>query len=176
SSASHDWRGIIEGRKIILQHLGKVIGNGNSTKLWHAPWLSASTPTVEYSVIQIFLWKVLQNAIPTGENLQKRRVLTNTTCVRCGVKETTLHLFFHCEFTKQLRAWRLELRCSTPLLSDSPTSGYTQILKSSFEQSMRNDDRRSSSGFCRTLNPCLYPFLSDVSLSSPGLIMGMLID
>ena len=45
SSASHDWRGIIEGRNIVLQHLGKVIGNGNSTKLWHAPWLSASTPT-----------------------------------------------------------------------------------------------------------------------------------
>lgn len=188
SSASHDWRGIIEGRHIILQHLGKVIGNGNSTKLWHAPWLSASTPTSaighvtiddkdlmvsdimtreiwiwnrealmkylsnlmdnilllqssttgaedgyawllnpsrEYSSktgylalhledatthrtpnipddfnwfksvwntqllhkIQIFLWKVLQNAIPTEDNLQKQRVLTNTTASDVELKK-----------------------------------------------------------------------------------------
>ncbi|KAF3517486.1 hypothetical protein DY000_02063340 [Brassica cretica] len=45
SSASHGWRGIIAGRDVIIQHLGKMIGNGNSTKLWHEPWLSVSTPT-----------------------------------------------------------------------------------------------------------------------------------
>lgn len=44
SSASHGWRGIIESRNVILLHLGKVIGNGNSTKLCHEPWLSVSTP------------------------------------------------------------------------------------------------------------------------------------
>lgn len=41
--ASHGWRGISEGINVILQHLGKVIGNGNSIKLWHDPWLSVST-------------------------------------------------------------------------------------------------------------------------------------
>ncbi|XP_048615698.1 uncharacterized protein LOC125588410 [Brassica napus] len=65
-------------------------------------WFKSVWNTQLLHKIQIFLWKVLQNAIPTGENLQKRRVLTNTTCVRCGVQETTLHLFFHCEFTKQV--------------------------------------------------------------------------
>ena len=29
---------------VLIQHLGIVIGNGNSTKLWHDPWLSVSTP------------------------------------------------------------------------------------------------------------------------------------
>ncbi|KAL0670725.1 hypothetical protein Bca4012_033429 [Brassica carinata] len=174
-----------DGRNIILQHLGKVIGNGNSTKLWHDPWLSVSTPMAAlghvsidekdlmvsdvmtretgmwnkeallknlpeliedilhlqpnitgaedgyawllnpsgaytsksgYLVLQLenaapqrtknipddfnwfksvwntetlpkiqpFLWKVLQNAIPTSDNLQKRGVLINTSCLRCG--------------------------------------------------------------------------------------------
>ena len=201
SSASHGWRGITAGRDVIIQHLGKMIGNGNSTKLWHEPWLSVSTPTSisgpvtidekdlkvsdimtretrmwnkeallkhlphlveeilfiqpsstgpedgyvwllnpsgEYSSksgylalhlkdssatrnnnlpddfnwyksvwspqllpkIQIFLWKFVQNAIPTGENLQKRGVLTNTNYIRCGEQESTRHLFFHCEFAK----------------------------------------------------------------------------
>lgn len=43
-AASHGWRGIIEGRDVLIQHLGKVIGNGNSTKLWHEPWISTSEP------------------------------------------------------------------------------------------------------------------------------------
>lgn len=33
TSASHGWRGIIVGRNVIIQHLGKIIGNGNSIKL-----------------------------------------------------------------------------------------------------------------------------------------------
>lgn len=66
--------------------------------------------------IQLFLWKVLYDAIPTGANLQKRGVLANTNCVRCGSQETTLHLFFHCDYAKQVWAlapWSSTLDAST---------------------------------------------------------------
>lgn len=69
--------------------------------------------------IQIFLWKVLQRVIPTGENLQKRGVLTNTNCIRCGAQETTNHLFFHCDFAKQV--WELA-PWSSPLNSAAAAS------------------------------------------------------
>lgn len=229
SSASHGWRGIIEGRNVIIQLLGKIIGNGNSTKLWHEPWLSVSTPTSmmgpitmdekdlmvsdimtretgmwnrealmkhvphlideillihpsstgaedayawllnptgDYSSksgylalhlndstttrnsnipddfnwfksvwgsammpkIQLFLWKVLQGAIPTGENLQKRGVLTNTNYIRCGAQETTNHLFFHCDFAKQV--WELA-PWTSPLQSETTISFGTELQTSS---------------------------------------------
>ena len=55
--------------------------------------------------IQLFLWKVMQNAVPTSENLQKKGLLENTNCIRCGERETTIHLFFHCHFAQ--RVWEL---------------------------------------------------------------------
>ncbi|CAA7037002.1 unnamed protein product, partial [Microthlaspi erraticum] len=45
SSTSHRWRGILIGRDLLLQKLGKAIGNGRSTSLWNDPWLSLTTPT-----------------------------------------------------------------------------------------------------------------------------------
>ena len=44
ASASHGWRGVLKGRDVLIQHLGKVVGNGNSIRLWHDPWLSTSSP------------------------------------------------------------------------------------------------------------------------------------
>ncbi|KAF3600430.1 hypothetical protein F2Q69_00037627 [Brassica cretica] len=55
--------------------------------------------------IQLFLWKVMHNAVPTSENLQKRGLLENTNCIRCGERDTTIHLFFHCYFAQ--RVWEL---------------------------------------------------------------------
>ncbi|KAF2601476.1 hypothetical protein F2Q70_00027624 [Brassica cretica] len=55
-----------------------------------------------------FMWNVLHNSISTGENLQKRGMLTNTLCLRCGAPETHEHMFFHCSFAQEvwsLRPW-----------------------------------------------------------------------
>lgn len=64
--------------------------------LWNPPLLPK---------IKIFLWKVLHNAISTGENLQKWGMLTNTLCSRCGAVGTQEHLFFQCSFARQV--WEL---------------------------------------------------------------------
>lgn len=39
TTTSHGWRGIIAGRDLLLNHLGKVIGDGESTKLWSDSWI-----------------------------------------------------------------------------------------------------------------------------------------
>ncbi|XP_013616973.1 PREDICTED: uncharacterized protein LOC106323382 [Brassica oleracea var. oleracea] len=53
----------------------------------------------------MFIWRVGQNAFPTGENLQKRGLLIPTLCCRCGESETTLHLLINCPFAREV--WSL---------------------------------------------------------------------
>ena len=43
ATISHGWRGILAGRDLLLQHLGKAIGNGESTSLWNDSWISPET-------------------------------------------------------------------------------------------------------------------------------------
>ncbi|KAL2943655.1 Bacterial non-heme ferritin [Bienertia sinuspersici] len=49
-----------------------------------------------------FCWKTIQNALPTKDNLVKRAVEIDPTCVFCGERETTDHLFLSCEITRRI--------------------------------------------------------------------------
>ena len=40
NTSSHGWRGILAGRDLLVEHLGKVIGNGSSTTIWGELWIS----------------------------------------------------------------------------------------------------------------------------------------
>jgi len=40
NSASHGWRSICLGRDVLNLQLGRLIGNGLTTPIWRAPWLS----------------------------------------------------------------------------------------------------------------------------------------
>jgi len=48
----------------------------------------------------------IANALPTGLNLQTRRVLVNTNCLRCGEPESISHILFDCNFAKEV--WKLD--------------------------------------------------------------------
>ncbi|XP_010451246.1 PREDICTED: uncharacterized protein LOC104733362 [Camelina sativa] len=53
--------------------------------------------------IKHFWWRCLHNALPTAENLRKRRMLTDDTCQRCGeAPENINHLLFHCRISKEI--------------------------------------------------------------------------
>ena len=39
SNISHGWRGILLGRDLLLTHLGKAIGDGESTSVWNDFWI-----------------------------------------------------------------------------------------------------------------------------------------
>ncbi|GLT68412.1 hypothetical protein SLA2020_406460, partial [Shorea laevis] len=53
--------------------------------------------------VSAFVWKAMQNRIPTGDNLLKRGIVgsnTDFTCIFCGKQtESVSHLFFTCETT-----------------------------------------------------------------------------
>ncbi|KAL1209034.1 putative mitochondrial protein [Cardamine amara subsp. amara] len=46
ASASHGWRSICIGKDLLKSQLGRVIGDGKSTKIWTDPWLSLTAPQV----------------------------------------------------------------------------------------------------------------------------------
>jgi len=75
------------------------------TKLWHL-----SIPPK----LRIFMWSICHNAIPTRENLYKRKLLPDPICSLCNTcPETTEHLFLLCKWTKNI--WkdpRLNLTCN----------------------------------------------------------------
>ncbi|CAA7055077.1 unnamed protein product [Microthlaspi erraticum] len=41
---SHGWKGIVIGRNLLKEKIGKVIGNGATTKIWEDPWISTKEP------------------------------------------------------------------------------------------------------------------------------------
>lgn len=64
--------------------------------------------------IKFFLWKVLKNALPVGNNLKARGINPTASCPFCGEDESCLHLFFHCSFAKQV--WDQEHITAIPYL------------------------------------------------------------
>jgi hypothetical protein len=55
------------------------------------------------NVTKHFLWKALQNLLPTRENLAKKGVLRDTSCPICGLEEeTVLHIIWSCPSSKDV--------------------------------------------------------------------------
>ena len=81
--------------------------------------------------LKFFLWRVVQNVAPSGENLKRRGLLTNTSCVRCGELESIDHILFHWKFAKEtwkLGPWSYELTI-TPETSFKPSLGVSYLWK-----------------------------------------------
>lgn len=61
-------------------------------------WMTACSPK-----LKVFLWSVLRDAIPLGENLQRRGISADVRCPRCLEAESPLHFFFRCPYAQ--RVW-----------------------------------------------------------------------
>lgn len=78
--------------------------------------------------LKFFLWKIVANALPTGNNLQRRGLFSNTSCIRCGAPESAEHIFFHCQYAKEIWSngpWSRQL-------DTSPDASFTKILQESW--------------------------------------------
>lgn len=52
STSSHGWEGILWRRDLLLNHLGKSIGNGETTRVWEDPWIPSAPSPMPYGPIQ----------------------------------------------------------------------------------------------------------------------------
>ena len=53
--------------------------------------------------IKHFWWRSLHNALPTADNLRKRKIHADDTCQRCGESiETINHLLFECRISREI--------------------------------------------------------------------------
>lgn len=94
--------GYIYNRNQIANTLNTTASSSHQTKpdLWNFIWQSNTLPRVKQ-----FLWNACQNAIPTVENLHRRRIVHDPLCPICKKEaETTEHALLLCPWTIQL--WR----------------------------------------------------------------------
>lgn len=78
-------------------------------------WTISTSPK-----LQLFFWKIINRALPTGDNLQRRGLMHSTSCVHCGLPETAEHLLFYCDFAKKV--WEL-----IPLVMDFNPDGVSSF-------------------------------------------------
>lgn len=50
-ASSQGWKGILHGRDLILQHLEKAIGNGETTKVWTDSWICTSNDLIPSGLV-----------------------------------------------------------------------------------------------------------------------------
>jgi hypothetical protein len=86
------------------------LGPQESVWWWRKLW-KVKSPTKT----RLFMWNVLQNKVPTWDNLQKRNFVGPGWCTLCKSKgESSLHLFLNCRFI--IKVWKeisrlLNLHC-----------------------------------------------------------------
>jgi hypothetical protein len=77
--------------KSVYEYLERDLSGADNKLIW-----KAKLPLK----IQIFMWQVFRDAIPTRYNMKKRNWQGNPVCSFCNQVETLEHLFFSCSFAK----------------------------------------------------------------------------
>ncbi|KAK4392149.1 hypothetical protein Sango_1992700 [Sesamum angolense] len=119
-------------------HVAVSLANRNQPSTSHSvpsPWKAVWSANVPGKV-RVFLWKLAQNALPTGSNLFKKLRDVVLVCPYCGSEEEdTEHVFLRCPFARQV--WALSnLRWS--FISNYPADpcGWVEFLA----QTLSRDD------------------------------------
>lgn len=90
-------------------------------ELWKLIWKSVITPKIKF-----FLWNACQNALPTMENLFKRKIVPAPTCLICKIEpETVEHTLFLCPWTSLI--WNVHSQHLPNLRRSCGGFGRTEI-------------------------------------------------
>ncbi|OAP07096.1 hypothetical protein AXX17_AT3G36950 [Arabidopsis thaliana] len=90
------------------QHDMYALNLASATNLFTNIWKQNAPPKIKH-----FWWRAVHNALPTADNLKKRKVTIDDTCQSCGeAPEDVNHLLFQCRVSREV--WQ-----HTPLQSPS---------------------------------------------------------
>ena len=53
--------------------------------------------------VKIFLWQILEESLPTAENLYKHHIIPSPICNLCGDIDTNTHCFIKCKMFDEVR-------------------------------------------------------------------------
>ncbi|KAL0320391.1 UNVERIFIED_CONTAM: hypothetical protein Sradi_5300600 [Sesamum radiatum] len=72
----------------------------HSGSLWNLVWDTKVSPRV-----RVFIWQLCREALPTLENIDRRKRGIDVCCVMCGTQvESSKHTFLECSFARQIWA------------------------------------------------------------------------
>ncbi|XP_010678406.1 uncharacterized protein LOC104893961 [Beta vulgaris subsp. vulgaris] len=95
-----------------LDQKGSLVNSQDARKLWSKFWSSDIIPKWK-----LFTWRLLNNALATNNNLQKRQILIQESCYLCRKdNKTESYLFRDCNISS--RVWA----CSTLGINVGPSS------------------------------------------------------
>ncbi|XP_042515275.1 uncharacterized protein LOC122089621 [Macadamia integrifolia] len=83
----------------------KSVWEENREKYQKVSWFSLIWNSSNQPRQDVFAWRLVQNRLPTDENVSRRGVQMASRCSLCGkYAESMSHLFYNCEFARSL--WR----------------------------------------------------------------------
>ncbi|KAL2942986.1 LINE-1 retrotransposable element ORF2 protein [Bienertia sinuspersici] len=125
--------------------LNSGIEHRNIDDFWKQFW--KKTPFEKWKLLT---WKIMSKAIPTKDNLQKRKMEVSPLCAFCNnTLETTTHLFRDCEVTKRIwKATPLGINCDS-----NPNIELAEWIKNFLNLFYKEDgkDDQRSADFMATL-------------------------
>ncbi|XP_048615729.1 uncharacterized protein LOC125588433 [Brassica napus] len=113
SSISHGWRGILWGRDLLLNHLGKAVGNGESTSVWTDSWIQPETKLKPIGPVFLLDRDLMVSDLLTRETREWNTDLVEKLMpelkehvlkLRPSVLESVDHILFHCQYANEV--WR----------------------------------------------------------------------
>ncbi|XP_048498238.1 uncharacterized protein LOC125496736 [Beta vulgaris subsp. vulgaris] len=146
----------------------------SNTVFWNQFWKADIFPKWKH-----FLWKILNNALPTADNLLKRRIpgIKQMCCLCNSHNETPVHLFRDCVMTQ--RIWSTSLGIVASNGNHLTVQEWIKNFLNLFKKRKREDSLRMEIDFISTLwgiwvhrNEIIFKGASP----SPGRIMEVITD
>jgi len=82
----------------ILPTQGPRSINSDANSILHKVWKSKTIPPL----LKTFAWRLIRRALATGERVGRYSSHIDQHCSYCGNIENDIHLFFHCDLSKQV--------------------------------------------------------------------------